>query len=102
VVSAIALAIVIAAYYLADEYPATEGWLLLRLSGSARRSCSLAGCAMSEQHAAAREAGAGEPTAGLDWKAIAALVADRAGRARTARIAPGSHDAARVLLKAST
>jgi DNA-binding transcriptional MerR regulator len=52
---------------------------------------------MSEQHAAAREADAGEPTAGLDWKAIAALVADRAERARAAGIAPGSHDAARVL-----
>ena len=52
---------------------------------------------MSEQHAATREAGAGEPTAGLDWKAIVELVADRAERARAAGIAPGSHDAARVL-----
>jgi F0F1-type ATP synthase assembly protein I len=29
VVSAIVLAIVIGAYYLADEYPDTEGWLLV-------------------------------------------------------------------------
>ena len=52
---------------------------------------------MSEQHAAARGAGAGEPTAGLDWEAIAALVADRAERARAAGIAPGGRDAASLL-----
>jgi DNA-binding transcriptional MerR regulator len=52
---------------------------------------------MSEQHAAAREAGAGEPTPGHDWNVIAALVADGAERGHAAAIAPGSQDAARIL-----
>jgi DNA-binding transcriptional MerR regulator len=55
---------------------------------------------MSEQHAAAREAGqAGlaDATAGPDWQAAAALVAEQAERARAAGVAPGSPEAAAVL-----
>jgi DNA-binding transcriptional MerR regulator len=66
---------------------------LTRLSVDERRRI----VAMSEQHAAAREAGAGEPTPGHDWNVIAALVADGAERGHAAAIAPGSQDAARIL-----
>jgi DNA-binding transcriptional MerR regulator len=52
---------------------------------------------MSEQHAAAREAGQAGATAGPDWQAAAALVAEKAERARAAGVAPGSPEAAAVL-----
>lgn len=55
---------------------------------------------MSEQHAAAPEvarAGASDATAGIDWHAAAALVAEKAERARVAGLVPGSREAADVL-----
>lgn len=48
---------------------------------------------MSEQHAAARAAGAEQP----DARAAAALVAERAGAARSAGVPPGGAEAAAVL-----
>jgi hypothetical protein len=51
---------------------------------------------MSEQHAAARADGeAAEPPG--DWKAAAALVAERGERARAAGVEPGSPEAAQVV-----
>jgi DNA-binding transcriptional MerR regulator len=51
---------------------------------------------MSERHAAERRA-AGAPTPAQDWQQAAALVAEKAGRARAAGIAPGSAEAAQVV-----
>jgi DNA-binding transcriptional MerR regulator len=55
---------------------------------------------MSEQHAAAHEAGragATDATPGIDWDAAAALVAEKAQSACSAGLVPGSHEAAGVL-----
>ena len=52
---------------------------------------------MSERHAAERAAGGGGAAPAQDWQRAAALVAERAGRARAAVIAPGSPEAARVV-----
>jgi hypothetical protein len=53
---------------------------------------------MSERHAAERQAGGGAAAApAQDWQRAAALVAEKAGQARAAGVAPGSPEAAQVV-----